>query len=201
MSRLPRALPLALGLSVVGSVGAVASAEAPVPEGYEAPRTTVTVSTVWEAPRSTVSLFYTDPPEAGTEALEEALGVTTEADDQVVQISDRFLFDFDSAELRPTAASSLDTVQALLEQSDAPVEVIGHTDGLGTDEVNQPLSEDRAEAVADYLVEHGIDEGRLTSSGKGSSEPVAENTHPDGRDNPEGRQQTRRVEIRFSDDG
>ena len=48
--------------------------------------------------------FYTDPPEAGTEALEEALGVTTEADDQVVQISDRFLFDFDSAELRPTAA-------------------------------------------------------------------------------------------------
>ena len=69
---------------------------------------------------------------------------------------------------------------------------------MGSDAVNQPLSEARAQSVKDYLVGKGIDASRITSSGKGSSEPVAENTHSDGRDNPEGRQENRRVEIRYA---
>lgn len=178
---------------------ATSAEDAPVPEDYTAPLTSVEVFTAWEVPRSTVSLFYTDPVGVDTEALEEALDAEDEDDGTLVQLSDRFLFDFDSAELRPTAEPSLDTLVALLADTGSVVEVTGHTDGLGTDEVNQPLSQERAEAVADYLVEQGIEADRITSSGAGSSEPVADNTHPDGRDNPEGRQANRRVEVRYSD--
>lgn len=199
MSTTTRALTLGLALTLWAGPVALADEEAPVPEGYQAPLSTVSISTVWEAPRSTVSLFYTDPAETSPEDLEEALDVTTEDQEQVVLLSDRFLFDFDSATLRPTAQASLDNVVALLTESDTPIEVIGHTDGVGTDAVNQPLSEDRATAVADYLSEHGVKASRITASGKGSTDPIADNTHPDGRDNPEGRQQNRRVEIRYTD--
>lgn len=184
----------ALGIAGLLTVPAAALAEpAPTPEGYEAPLSTVEVTQVWEAPLSTVEKFFTNPQEVEKEVLEETL----EAENEVVTLSDRFLFDFDSAELRTSAANSLDTVVALLEDTEGPIEVVGHTDGMGTDAVNQPLSEERAQAVADYITSKGIDASRITASGKGSSEPVAENTHPDGRDNPEGRQQNRRVEVHY----
>lgn len=190
----------ALGMPFLGAATAVAGETAPVPEDYVAPRSTVEVTTVWEAPRSTVSVFYTDPEQAEGDDLEESVGAEVEGDETVVALSDRFLFDFDSAQLRPTASASLDTIVALLLDGDSSVDVIGHTDSLGGDAVNLPLSQERADAVADYLVENGIDEERITTDGVGSSEPVADNTYPDGRDNPEGRQQNRRVEIRYATD-
>lgn len=198
MRVLRHAVPYAVIIALVSAPAALYADEAPLPPDYQAPLSSVTVFKAWEAPRSSVSLFYIDPAQVETEALEQALAVTSEDGEQVVQLSDRFLFAFDSAELRPTAQSSLDTVAALLDDSATPVEVIGHTDSLGTDEINQPLSEDRARAVADYLVENGIDEDRITSSGKGSTQPIADNTYPDGRDNPQGRQENRRVEVRYS---
>ncbi len=67
--------------------------------------------------------------------------------------------------------------------------VEGHTDSIGTDEYNRQLSEQRAEAVRDYLVQQGIKSDAITASGFGKSEPVASN------DTPEGRQQNRRVEL------
>lgn len=189
-----RAVTTAAAAAVFLVLGTTAAAEtAPVPEGFEAPPTTVEVHTVWEVPRTTVDTFFTNPQEVDKEVLEETL----EAEDEVVTLSDRFLFDFNSAELRPVAASSLDTVVALLEETQGPIEIVGHTDSMGSDAVNQPLSEDRAQAVADYLTSNGIDESRITTSGRGSSEPVADNSHADGRDNPEGRQENRRVEIRY----
>lgn len=191
------AVPLALGLS--GLTTAAMADPAPVPENYDAPLSKVTVSTVWEAPPSTVSLFYTKPSGADTAALEEALDAKQKSGEKIVQLSDRFLFDFGSADLRPTAGNSLDTLVELLSSSKSPVEIIGHTDSVGSDDANQTLSEERAAAVSEYLVKNGVDKSRITTSGKGASEPVADNTHPDGRDNPEGRQQNRRVEIRYSD--
>lgn len=167
---------------------------APIPEDFEAPLSTVEVFTKWEAPLSTVERFLTNPEDSTQEDLEEALG----AENETVTLSDRFLFDFNSAELRGSAAASLDTVAALLDDTEGPVEIIGHTDAMGTDAVNQPLSQERARAVADYLATKGIDADRFTVTGKGSSEPVADNTHSDGRDNPEGRAQNRRVEIHYA---
>ncbi|WP_298889460.1 OmpA family protein [uncultured Serinicoccus sp.] len=199
-ARTPGAMAVGALLVLAGcGATAVAGESAPVPEDFQAPRSTVDVYTAWEAPLTSVSFFYTDPEDVGTEELEEALDAESEGEATVVQISDQFLFDFGSAQLRPTATRSLDTVVAVLEEGEAPVEVTGHTDPVGGDAVNQPLSQDRARAVADYLVEQGIEESRITAEGRGSSEPVAPNTHEDGRDDPEGRQQNRRVEIRYSE--
>lgn len=66
----------------------------------------------------------------------------------------------------------------------------GHTDSTGSDKINQTLSEQRAQAVKDYLVEKGIPSANLSASGFGSSKPIAPN------DSRKGRQANRRVEIR-----
>jgi outer membrane protein OmpA-like peptidoglycan-associated protein len=74
------------------------------------------------------------------------------------------------------------------------LEVEGHTDAVGSDEYNQKLSENRAQAVRDYLVQQGIPDGAIVSRGLGKTQPVASNDTPDGR------QQNRRVELVLSGD-
>lgn len=69
------------------------------------------------------------------------------------------------------------------------IKVIGHTDSQGTDEYNQKLSERRASSVVAFLLNQGLTPDKLTSQGKGESEPVADN------DTEEGRAQNRRVEL------
>ena len=71
----------------------------------------------------------------------------------------------------------------------------GHTDSIGSDSYNQALSERRAQAVKAYLVSKGISATRLSTEGKGESEPIADNTK-NGRDNPEGRAMNRRAELK-----
>ena len=102
------------------------------------------------------------------------------------------LFDFDKATLRPEAAEAL---RAAVEKYRGnaklvSLEIIGHTDNVGTDTYNQDLSLRRANAVRDYLVEQGVDAARMTASGRGESAPAASN------DTAEGRQQNRRVELK-----
>jgi flagellar motor protein MotB len=77
------------------------------------------------------------------------------------------------------------------------VEIVGHTDALGSDKFNQKLSENRAKAAIDYLVTQGIDPARFVAKGMGKREFIAINKNPDGSDNPEGRQLNRRVEIKL----
>lgn len=184
------------GAAVLSAPLAVAD-DAPVPEGFEAPLSTVKVSTVWEAPLSTVAKFYTNPTEVPKEDLAEALEAEEKSAGTLVTLSDRFLFAFGSAELAAGAAASLDNVVALMAETTGKVTVTGHTDSIGSDSANQKLSEDRAKAVADYLVSKGVDSARITTEGKGAKEPIADN-EIDGRDNPEGRQQNRRVEVLFA---
>lgn len=197
MRRLTVVTATALTALVLSAPAAIAADDAPVPEGFAPPLTSVEVFTAWEAPLTSVTIFSTKPKEATTEALEEGLKAEQDAGQTVVQLEDRFLFDFGSATLRSTAKDSLNSVAAILAKGTSKVEVIGHTDSLGGDAVNQPLSEKRAQAVTDFLVTAGVAKARITSSGKGSTDPIAENTHPGGRDNPAGRQQNRRVEIRY----
>jgi outer membrane protein OmpA-like peptidoglycan-associated protein len=71
-------------------------------------------------------------------------------------------------------------------------EVEGHTDAVGSDDYNQKLSENRAQAVRDYLVQQGIEDSAIVSRGLGKTQPVATNDTPDGR------QQNRRVELVLS---
>lgn len=104
------------------------------------------------------------------------------------------LFDFDKAELRADAARSLDKAAELLKSyPQAPIDVVGHTDGKGGDAYNDALSQRRAAAVAAALQSHT---GRpIATRGMGKRQPVAPNTTPDGRDDPDGRQRNRRVQI------
>lgn len=105
------------------------------------------------------------------------------------------LFDFDKAELRPAAAEALGRVADIIQQrKPRAVRVIGHTDSIGSDEYNRTLSQRRAQAVQAWLAANGGGLPPMQVEGRGESEPVAPNT-VDGRDNPEGRQQNRRVEV------
>lgn len=82
-------------------------------------------------------------------------------------------FDFDSARIKKSSEPSLKMILDFLKANPkAEFEIIGHTDLNGTVEYNQDLSEKRADSVRKWLVNHGIDEARLSTSGAGKSRPV-----------------------------
>lgn len=100
------------------------------------------------------------------------------------------LFDTGKATLKPGAQSTIDRLAAFLKNSqDSTVVIEGHTDSVGSDDYNMGLSQRRAEAVKNALMERNISGDRVAAVGKGKSEPIASN------DNAGGRQQNRRVEI------
>jgi outer membrane protein OmpA-like peptidoglycan-associated protein len=135
-------------------------------------------------------------PEVTTTDLRSAkIEVVESKCEQRLRIGSDVLFDFDKAETRGAAASTLDTVARHLKTAKHSVRIEGHTDGKGTDAYNQVLSEKRAEAVRGYLIQQGVDGIRLSSVGFGKTRPVAPNAQADGSDDPEGRQRNRRVEL------
>ncbi|RMG79624.1 MAG: hypothetical protein D6707_07840, partial [Bacteroidetes bacterium] len=94
------------------------------------------------------------------------------------------------ADLTPESNAELDRLVKLM--NDVPslkIEISGHTDNTGSEELNQKLSQARAEAVMNYLKSKGISVSRMVAKGYGSSRPV------DTNDTPEGRQNNRRTEI------
>lgn len=109
-------------------------------------------------------------------------------------------FDFDKSTLRPESNRTLDSlVHVLNAYPRMRIEIGGHTDAIGSDQYNQKLSQERAQAVVNYLKDNGIDLGRLEAKGYGESMPVAPNRTKDGRDNKEGRALNRRTEIKVID--
>ena len=91
-------------------------------------------------------------------------------------------FDFDKSNIRPDAAVILDeAVRILGTGGGSAVAIEGHTDWIGTDAYNQGLSERRANAVMNYLVDHGVDASRLSTTGYGESRPIASNQTREGR--------------------
>jgi len=107
----------------------------------------------------------------------------------VVNLGD-VLFDTAKYDLRPLAREKLARLAGIvLAHPGLSLEVEGHTDSVGPEELNQTLSEHRAGAVRTYLIEQGLTENQLTAKGFGESLPVADNTTA------EGRQKNRRVEI------
>jgi outer membrane protein OmpA-like peptidoglycan-associated protein len=103
------------------------------------------------------------------------------------------LFKTGSFELLGGARERLAKVSGIvLAYPSLHLDVEGHTDSVGSDDYNMTLSQHRAEAVRDYLVQQGIPEGSITARGLGKAGPVASNDTPDGR------QQNRRVELVLS---
>lgn len=114
---------------------------------------------------------------------------------EVITLSDagNVLFDFDKSDLTPAAKAQLDTLMDKLRNADVvSIKVIGHTDSKGSDAYNQALSERRASSVAAYLLSQGLAPNKLTSEGRGESEPVADNATD------EGRAENRRVELHIN---
>ncbi len=107
-------------------------------------------------------------------------------------------YPFDEYYLTDSAKAIIDTtlLRILQENPQLIVEISSHTDSKGTEEYNMELSQKRAESVVNYLISKGISPDRLKAKGYGESQPIAPNTFPDGRDNPEGRQKNRRTEFR-----
>jgi len=100
------------------------------------------------------------------------------------------LFDTARYTLRPAAREKLAKVSGiLLAHPGLKVDVEGHTDSVGGEEYNQRLSEQRAAAVRDYLVQQGVSMNAVAARGFGKTQPIASN------DNAIGRQQNRRVEL------
>ena len=107
----------------------------------------------------------------------------------VVNMGD-VLFDFGKYNLRPEAREKLAKLSGIvLGHPGLNLAVEGHTDNVGTDEINMTLSQKRAEAVRSYLLEQGLADANVTAQGFGKSSPVADNSTPAGR------QKNRRVEI------
>ncbi|MGL5836990.1 MAG: OmpA family protein [Sphingorhabdus sp.] len=120
------------------------------------------------------------------------VGVTRDGDQLVLDMPSEVTFAFGSANLSPDFRSTLDKVGSTLTQYEKTyVDVLGHTDSVGSDAFNQTLSEQRAQTVADYLANRGVQRARLATKGYGESQPRASNTDEAGR------AQNRRVEIRL----
>lgn len=122
-------------------------------------------------------VFYLDPIEVGTK----------------VRLNNVF-FDTNKTTLRPESFEELDKVVDFLnENPSVRIEIGGHTDDVGSDEYNQRLSQGRAGAVRQYLIDSGIDPQRITAMGYGESQPEVPN------DSDINRQVNRRVEFKILD--
>lgn len=138
---------------------------------------------------------YMDKQEA---QLNQALGqsqaaqVSREGNLLAITLKGDVTFDTNSAAVRPGLYNEIDRIaQVMVQYPETQILVQGHTDSMGDAAYNQTLSERRAEAVKNLLIQRGVSPYRVTSMGYGETMPVATNATP------EGRQMNRRVEIRI----
>jgi OmpA-OmpF porin, OOP family len=107
-------------------------------------------------------------------------------------VLENIYFDSGSPKLKPESFSSLDNfVEGMLYNKKLVVEIQGHTDSDGDEDLNLKLSQQRAESVRNYLISKGVAANRMTAVGYGESVPVATN------DTTEGKQKNRRTEVKI----
>lgn len=129
----------------------------------------------------------TQLPNATVETVKDANNL----DAVKVTFNSGILFATNKADLNQTSKNELNNLANIMKQnSDVSVDVRGYTDSTGTDAINNPLSVNRAQSVANYLTQNGVAYSQMKNvNGYGSTNPVASN------DTAEGRQQNRRVEV------
>jgi OOP family OmpA-OmpF porin len=105
-------------------------------------------------------------------------------------------FGFDEELLTPRTERQLGIVSLLLQtDGNKKLHISGHTDALGSENYNQSLSQERAVAVRDFLVESGVDQAQIVTEALGQSKPRRPNQTATGEDDPSGRRVNRRTEI------
>ena len=109
--------------------------------------------------------------------------VTQTADNQLkLSIPNDISFDTGRADINPNLRPILDQfAQGLSQQPGMEVRIVGHTDNTGSDAINNPLSVNRAQSARDYLVGRGVSSNRIVIDGRGSREPIADNSTEAGR--------------------
>ncbi|WP_223809624.1 OmpA family protein [Thermomonas sp. XSG] len=137
---------------------------------------------------------YQDRQEAELRRATAGTGVDVSRDGDVIKLNlpDGVTFDFNKTNVKPQFYPALNTIAGTLrEYNQTIVEVSGHTDSIGTDAINQRISEQRANSVASYLIGQGLQRERFEIVGMGERYPIASN------DTDSGRALNRRVEIRL----
>ena len=132
-----------------------------------------------------------DKQKAELEALENAK-VESMNDGQVIKVTfeSGILFATNKSDLNTASRSSLTQFATSLKGNpDTDVQIVGHTDNTGTDAINDPLSQKRADAVKSFLAGQAVASSRIASEGRGSKEPIADNSTAAGRT------ENRRVEV------
>ena len=132
-----------------------------------------------------------DKQKAELEAIEDAqVESVNEGEAIKVTFESGILYATNSSTLNANSRTSLDKfANSLRNNPDTDVKIYGHTDSSGSDAINNPLSQRRAESVYNYLISKGISGSRLEAQGFGSSQPVADNNTAAGKS------QNRRVEV------
>ncbi|MBL8548580.1 MAG: OmpA family protein [Hyphomonadaceae bacterium] len=124
------------------------------------------------------------PPEVDVRRVSE--------DELLLDFPADITFDFDRADVKSTFLPTIRSVARTLgEYQSTYVDVVGHADSTGADDYNLQLSERRAMAVGSVLINNGVQRERLVASGRGESDPIADNSTAAGR------AENRRVEIRL----
>lgn len=119
------------------------------------------------------------------------IDVSRDGDNITLNLPDGITFDFGKSTLKPQFYGSLNGVASTLsEYNQTMIEVVGHTDSIGSDAVNNRLSKERADSVAAYLSAQGVQQARIETLGAGKRYPIADNSTDAGR------AKNRRVEIR-----
>jgi len=118
--------------------------------------------------------------------------VVRDGDKIYVALPSGILFDTGKDALKPAVKESLGKAAATLKSSETTVIIQGHTDSTGSDSINQPLSQRRADHVRDFLVNSGVPASRMTAVGYGSSRPAVPN------DTDANRALNRRVQLEIS---
>lgn len=137
---------------------------------------------------------YMDRQEAELRERLEGTGVRVKRDGDQIELimPGNITFEVNKSNIRPSFHDVLQSVVLVVKEFDqTAIAVGGHTDSTGGFELNQKLSEDRAQAVASFMLDEGVAQGRLHTRGYGPRFPVASN------DTEEGRAQNRRVEIQL----
>jgi outer membrane protein OmpA-like peptidoglycan-associated protein len=139
--------------------------------------------------------YYMDVQEAKLRQRLRNTGVSvTRSGNQILlNMPGNVTFDTNSADINAGFYEVLNGVGIVLDEYEkTTVDVLGHTDSVGSETYNQRLSENRARSVAEYLASQGVKSARLLIAGRGESQPIASNATP------EGRARNRRVEIQIS---
>lgn len=181
-------LSLALAASAA-MVGATAYAQLPPDQYVQDPFGNAVVDPFGECVRS---IGGQNLPACGAPLVTVAAEPPPTPVRETITLGTDTFFDFDKATLKPAGKEALNDLAAQVRgraTEATSIDVVGHTDSIGTEAYNQTLSERRAQAVVDYMIQEGINPSLISARGMGETDPIASNATA------EGRAQNRRVDV------